>query len=78
MSPTRLFDGGEISPWPPVLSFTPEVESGVVAAAALAFGPRWDTPMNELSPEQIMQDMLRMSPNVAEEMLAFMFGQSKA
>lgn len=28
----------ECSPWPPVLYFTPEVTSGIRAAAALAFG----------------------------------------
>jgi hypothetical protein len=29
----------ECSPWPPVLWFTPEVQSGIKAAADLAFGP---------------------------------------
>lgn len=64
-------DLNEISPWPPVLNLTPEVESGIAAAAALAFGPNWDVPMNELSPEEIVADMLRMNPNIAQELLAF-------
>ncbi|TLD70419.1 hypothetical protein FEM03_11850 [Phragmitibacter flavus] len=71
---TTTFNIADISPWPPTLNFTPEVESGVSAAAALAFGPNWDTPMNELTSEQIMQDMLRLSPDIAEDMFAIAFG----
>lgn len=68
-------DINEASPWPPVLNFTPEVESGISAAAALAFGPNWDVPMNELSAEEIMADMLRMNPDIAQQLLAFANGE---
>jgi hypothetical protein len=74
MSSSTSFNIADISPWPPTLAFTPEVESGVAAAAALAFGPHWDTPMDELAPEQIVQDMLRISPNIADDMFAIAFG----
>lgn len=54
---TMTADG--CSPWPPVLQFTPEVQSGIEAAAALAFGPYWDTPMCELPPEVIAKELAR-------------------
>jgi hypothetical protein len=49
----------ECSPWPPVLQFTPEVQSGIEAAAALAFGPYWDTPISELTPEALAAELER-------------------
>jgi hypothetical protein len=36
---TPTMTDAECSPWPPVLWFTPEVQSGIKAAADLAFGP---------------------------------------
>lgn len=36
---TLTMTDAECSPWPPVLWFTPEVQSGIKAAADLAFGP---------------------------------------
>jgi hypothetical protein len=42
-----------------VLPFSPEVQSGIEAAAALAFGPLWDTPMNELTPEEFAREFAR-------------------
>jgi hypothetical protein len=50
---------GDISPWPPVLPFSPEVQSGIEAAAELAFGPFWDTPMDELTPEEFACEFAR-------------------
>jgi hypothetical protein len=61
--PTLLI--GDISPWPPVMPFSPEVQSGIEAAAALAFGPFWDTPMNELTPEQFASELARYAPVLA-------------
>jgi hypothetical protein len=49
----------ECSPWPPVLMFTPEVQSGIEAAAALAFGRYWDTPISELTPEAFAEELER-------------------
>lgn len=53
---------GDISPWPPVLPFSPEVQSGIEAAAELAFGPFWDTPICELTPEQFASELARYAP----------------
>ena len=61
--PTHLI--GDISPWPPVLPFSPEVQSGIEAAAALAFGPLWDTPMNELTPEEFAREFARYAAVLA-------------
>ncbi len=61
--PTHL--AADISPWPPVLPFSPEVQSGIEAAAALAFGPLWDTPMDELTPEQFAMEFARYAPALA-------------
>jgi hypothetical protein len=46
--PTMTDD--ECSPWPPALEFTPEVRSGILSAADLAFGPGWviDPKMGDL------------------------------
>jgi hypothetical protein len=54
----------ECSPWPPVLQFTPEVQSGIEAAAALAFGRYWDTPMCELTPEAFAGELARYAPGL--------------
>ncbi len=59
MNPSTTLSGDECSPWPPALQFTPEVESGLQSAAALAFGPFWDTPMSELTPEMLIQELRR-------------------
>jgi hypothetical protein len=61
--PTLL--AGDVSPWPPVLPFSPEVLSGIEAATALAFGPLWDTPMDELTPEQFALELARYAPLLA-------------
>ena len=58
--PTLLL--GDISPWPPVLPFSPEVQSGIEAAAELAFGPLWDTPIEDLTPEQFALELARYAP----------------
>jgi hypothetical protein len=42
-----------------VLPFSPEVQSGIEAAAELAFGPFWDTPMGELTPEEFAREFAR-------------------
>ena len=65
--PTMTDD--ECSPWPPVLQFTPEVESGIRAAAELAWGPNWDTPMSELDAEVVAHDLLRYSPEFAKQLI---------
>lgn len=59
MSDNTTLNVAECSPWPPVLQFTPEVQSGIEAATALAFGPLWDTPMNELTPAQFVSELAR-------------------
>jgi hypothetical protein len=56
--------GDGCSPWPPVLQFTPEVQSGYDAAAALAFGPYWDTPMCELPPEVFAREFARYAESL--------------
>lgn len=61
--------GTDYSPWPPVLVHTPETTKGIEAAAALAFGPHWDTPMSELTPEEILNDILKYTPEFAQELL---------
>lgn len=75
MSYPAAFNPADLSPWPPVLNFTPEVERATSAAAALAFGPHWDTPMCELAPEAILEDMLRLAPDMAGRLLAMAMGQ---
>ena len=44
MFDTPNMTDAECSPWPPVLWFTPEVESGIQDATDLAFGrePTWN------------------------------------
>jgi hypothetical protein len=63
LQPLTMTDD-DCSPWPPVLQFTPEVQSGIDAAAALAFGRYWDTPIGELPLEALRCELFHYAPEI--------------
>lgn len=67
--PLSLTENG-CSPWPPALQFTPEVEAGIRAAAALACGESWDMPQDELELEILARDLIRYAPELVRQLMS--------
>ncbi|WP_009960066.1 MULTISPECIES: hypothetical protein [Verrucomicrobium] len=57
------------SPFPPVLQFTPEVESGMLAAADLTFEPRLQSEPSMFDLEILAHDILRYTPELAAQLM---------
>ncbi|MEZ0386459.1 MAG: hypothetical protein ACAI34_05305, partial [Verrucomicrobium sp.] len=57
------------SPFPPVLQFTPEVESGMLAAEALCFEPRLQDEPSSFDLEILARDLLRYTPELASQLM---------
>lgn len=62
--------GDGCSPWPPALQFTPEVEAGIRAASALAFGADWDGTTPEQDLEILAHDLIRYAPDLVRQLMS--------
>jgi hypothetical protein len=67
-----LLTGTQFSPWAPVLHHTPEVASGISAATRLEFGRYWDTPMSEMDPGSLTENILRYAPGMVDQLREMM------
>ena len=58
------------SPYPPVLQFTPEVQSGMEAVTTLAFGPALDDDSVVGNLKRLAEEIVLYAPELAEQLVA--------